>query len=482
MRISGINSGLDIDKIVSDLMKAEKIPQDKLKQKKTTISWQTDAYREINTKLSSLKTTLDTIKLSGDWKSNKATVSNQSAVSVSAGTTAANLSHSIEISKLATASSSYSSSAISTSSIDASTATLGSLGITGTSFKINGAEINYEATDTLASLMSKVNNSNAGVNMSFDDEGKRVVLTSKSSGAASAIDIEEGTGSNLLDRLKLSSSAKVAGADAEFILDGVSYTRSNNKFTLDGVTYTLQQATTAPVTVSVQQDVDSMLDKIKSFVTKYNETIELMNKRVKETKYRDFTPLTDDQKKDMEEKEITTWEEKAKSGVLRNDDILKSTLSGLRSLVSAKVGSASSDDYDAFYKVGITTLAYSASATQDSGKLQIDEAKLKEALNTDPSKVIELFSNNPDGIAQQMYTQIDKSLTQLVDKAGKVGAATDLVTNTLGDQISKLNKKITDMTSRLADKEKYYYKMFAAMDTAVGNSNSTLSWLSSQMG
>ncbi|MNC44910.1 flagellar capping protein [compost metagenome] len=81
-----------------------------------------------------------------------------------------------------------------------------------------------------------------------------------------------------------------------------------------------------------------------------------------------------------------------------------------------------------------------------------------------------------------MYKQIDKSLTQLVDKAGKVGAATDLVTNTLGDQISKLNKKITDMTSRLADKEEYYYKMFAAMDTAVGNSNSTLSWLSSQMG
>ena len=40
-----------------------------------------------------------------------------------------------------------------------------------------------------------------------------------------------------------------------------------------------------------------------------------MEKR--EKRYRDFPPLTEKQKEDMEEREIELWEEKAKSGMLR---------------------------------------------------------------------------------------------------------------------------------------------------------------------
>lgn len=482
MRISGMNSGLDIDKIVSDLMKAERVPQDKLKQKKVTLSWQTDAYREVNTKLSSLKSTLDDLKLSGDWKMNKATTSNAAAVSVSAGTSAGSLSHSLQITQLASSASSYSSAAISAGSVDADTTTLGSLGLTGSSITINGQTINYSSTDTLSSLIKNVNSSSAGVNMTFDDQAKRIILTTKDAGASAAIDFGSDAGSNeFVSVAKLTSSAAVSGKDAKFTLDGVPYSRNSNQATVDGVTYKLQQTTTDPVTVNVQQDVDSMFDKIKNFVTKYNETIELMNKRVKEVKYRDYAPLTEAQKDDMSDTEVKNWEDKAKSGLLRNDDILKSALSGLRSLTSVKVDSASSPTYDAFYKIGITTLPYNANATQDSGKLQIDEAKLKSVLNEDPSKVIELFSNSPDGIAQQMFNQVDKTLSQLVDKAGKVGAATDIVTTTLGDQINSLNRKISDMDTKLANKEDYYYKMFSTMDTAIGESNSTMNWLSGQM-
>ena len=56
LRISGLASGMDVDKIVSDMMKAERIPLDKLHQNKTYTEWQRDDYRTMNTALSELDT------------------------------------------------------------------------------------------------------------------------------------------------------------------------------------------------------------------------------------------------------------------------------------------------------------------------------------------------------------------------------------------------------------------------------------------
>lgn len=58
MRIGGLASGMDIDKIVGDLMKAERMPLDKLTQKKQYLEWQRDDYREMNTLLQSLDQTI----------------------------------------------------------------------------------------------------------------------------------------------------------------------------------------------------------------------------------------------------------------------------------------------------------------------------------------------------------------------------------------------------------------------------------------
>ena len=55
-RISGLASGMDIDSIVKGLMDAERVPLDKLYQKKTYTEWQRDDYRTMNTALSELDT------------------------------------------------------------------------------------------------------------------------------------------------------------------------------------------------------------------------------------------------------------------------------------------------------------------------------------------------------------------------------------------------------------------------------------------
>jgi flagellar hook-associated protein 2 len=64
MRIGGLASGMDIDQIVSDLMRVERMKVDKLYQQKQVMEWQKADYREINLKLRSLYNTSFDMKLS----------------------------------------------------------------------------------------------------------------------------------------------------------------------------------------------------------------------------------------------------------------------------------------------------------------------------------------------------------------------------------------------------------------------------------
>ena len=50
-RITGLVSGLDTDTLVEELMAAERIPLEKLQQKKQLAEWKMDAYREITSAL-----------------------------------------------------------------------------------------------------------------------------------------------------------------------------------------------------------------------------------------------------------------------------------------------------------------------------------------------------------------------------------------------------------------------------------------------
>lgn len=83
----------------------------------------------------------------------------------------------------------------------------------------------------------------------------------------------------------------------------------------------------------------------------------------------------------MKESEITTWTEKAKSGLLKNDEILKSTIISMRTLITENLGKLSD--------MGITTGKYT-----ENGKLYIDESKLKNAINSNPQSIVDFFKDH----------------------------------------------------------------------------------------
>ena len=75
--------------------------------------------------------------------------------------------------------------------------------------------------------------------------------------------------------------------------------------------------------ITVSLDVDGIYETIEKFVNDYNTLIEEINAKLDEKLHRDFSPLTDEQKEEMKDKEIEKWEEKAQSGLLRRSPFCK---------------------------------------------------------------------------------------------------------------------------------------------------------------
>ncbi len=96
MRISGIASGMDIDQMVKDLMKAEKMPLDKMKQSKQVLEWQRDDYRSMNTLLLDFRSTLTQMKLTTNYRSRMTTSSDEAKVTATASSAASPSSFSVE--------------------------------------------------------------------------------------------------------------------------------------------------------------------------------------------------------------------------------------------------------------------------------------------------------------------------------------------------------------------------------------------------
>ncbi|WNB93912.1 flagellar hook-associated protein 2 [Bacillus sp. NEB1478] len=485
MRIGGLASGMDIDSIVKDMMKAERIPLDKLSQKRTQLEWQRDDYRSINKLLDDLdKSIFDGIGKQGKFTTKTVTNSNSSVVSATANGTAVNTSVNIEV--LATASSAIwvggSKDLTSYQTVGNKTLTFTVTDGAGTNQGVKTIDINDG--DTVDTIISKFNTSGLGVTAFYDKQNQKFVLTKKDTGFNSSIVVDDASTAAFMSELGYSNTTgeitgKTAGNDASFKINGYQTTRATNTFDISGVTYTLQQAGKA--NISIANNLDSTVDVIKNFVEKYNETVDSINKKISETKYRKFPPLTDEQRKDLSEKEAELWDEKAKSGMLRGDSILSNGLNIMRQNLYETVNTGYSD-YNQLTEIGITTGNYF-----NKGKLEIDEDKLRHALTDNPDSVMKLFTGFTDsggnevrGIAKNLRETIHSTIQKIESKAGK-----STFTNaqfTLGRELTDVNSRISAFEDRLTQVENRYWRQFTAMEKAIQQSNQQSMYLMQQFG
>ena len=556
LRIGGLARGLDVDSIIEQLMQVEQIKVDRLKQERQLIEWRKEAYREITNLLRAfqdeffnvLKT--DTYMLSSNrYRTFSVTSSAESYITATANASAMEGTYTItKIESLATSTIVKSNewTFADGKSLDS---TLEALGLVNeeeeAKFSINGvtfliktpSEVPSEGEGlppdtvvidpiktTMRQLMNIINtNSKAGVNLFYSSIEKRFILQTKATGETSTSILMDGNDNPLVEGSFLKSIGflddsgswaagvdKIKGTDAKVYFKEIGGSgeilvqNAANTFTIDGVTYTLKNTTpegAEPITITVTQDVDKAYNAIKSFVDKYNELIDKINGKLNEERFRDYAPLTDAQRKEMSEKEIELWEQKAKSGLLRSDSILQNIVYGMRRALSDAVA----DIGISLSSIGITTGLYS-----ERGKLHINEDKLKEALRNDPEQVMQLFMKkssidyspdldstsrtqryNESGLMYRIYDILMDNIRTtrnkdgkkgiLLEKAGIVGDITEFQ-NLMDEELKRLDKRIDAAVEAMISKENKYWAQFTALEKAIQRMNMQSMWLMQQMG
>ena len=370
-------------------------------------------------------------------------------------------------------------------------------------FNINGVNFSFDSTTkTMRDVINTVNSSAAGVTLNYSEATDKFTLTSKVKGAGDAIKIQEVSGGlfGATSKLGIIASTVSNGQDSEFVLDGVTIKRNDNTFAIDGVIYNLLKEGVSS-TVTVGQDVDKIYGNIKNFVDKYNELITKITTQLTAKREKEYPPLTEEQRSSMSESDIKSWEDKAKSGLIRNDNLLSSILTEMRSAMYKTI-----DGVDGgIYSIGIKTGDY-----LQQGKLIIDEAKLKDTIINKPDLVANIFNKestidyspnldeadrttrmNESGIVHRLFDIIQSNINVIPNNEGakgalieKAGFITDNfdVSSLISSQILNKMQLIDTLTDKLMAKEDQYYKKFAAMEKAMSRMNSQSSWLSQQFG
>ncbi|WP_243555852.1 flagellar hook-associated protein 2 [Priestia megaterium] len=112
VRVSGLASGMDIDQIVSDLMKAERMPIDKMKKQKQTLEWQRDDYRSMNLLLSEFNNLAFNMTLQSSYSSKTVSSADETKIKAAATSSAGNASYTLSNVTMATAAQSISDKSI----------------------------------------------------------------------------------------------------------------------------------------------------------------------------------------------------------------------------------------------------------------------------------------------------------------------------------------------------------------------------------
>ena len=374
------------------------------------------------------------------------------------------------------------------------------------SFVINDQTFSFDSrTTSMNKIMSTVNsNAAAGVRMSYDSLNGKFVLESRETGVTTRINAADSSG-GLLASLSLTAE-NVTGSDASITYDdGINgeqvITRSTNSFNINGIVFNLKKDFEGAAELSVTSDPTKAVELIKGFVEKYNELLDKINTKLAEKREYAYEPLTDEQKDAMTEDEIKRWEEKAKSGLLGGDSLLRAIVTELRNAVISNVEGAG---------LTLADIGIKSNSWVDKGKLYVDEEKLKKALAENPTGVFELFTRQSDvsynsavgnasarnerfresGLIYRFYDVIQDNIRTitigghrgaLLEKAGMTGDRS-VFNNTLYQQIADYDRKIAELNDELIMKENRYYIQFAQLEKLINDMNSQSMWLARQFG
>lgn len=331
------------------------------------------------------------------------------------------------------------------------------------------------------------------LNVSAEIKDGKLSLISKTNGEGQSIDVI------VVEKPAAGFIPVIQGKDANIIIEdskGGVYTHKgdSNTVTLDGVTFKFNGKIPADgIKVTGTKEVTKTKEMVVNFFNDYNKLMEKLNTLTMEKRDRSYSPLTDEQKKEMSESEIKLWNERVEKGQLSRDSDLSRIINSLKSAMTTMVDGIDINLED----IGVKPVSDYGGVK--NGTFTIDEDKLTAALEEDPDKVMRLFTatptdskdltsaekNSKSGIAQRLKSILyDETMTvsaRLLKKAGYEGTTT-VTNNELTKSIEKYERKMEDMEKAFSKKEQALYSKYATLETMMNQLNSQQSYLLSQLG
>jgi flagellar hook-associated protein 2 len=462
---AGVGSGLDVKSLVSQLMAVEQRPLTLLTAQEASYTAKLSGLGSVSGNLSALQTAAQSL-VPASAASFKASVSDSSVLSASAGSTAAAGSYAVAVTSLAqpqkliAAGVASSTDAIGSGTSTTLTIELGTIsGGTLTNGIYAGASYAPDpnktpvvltidgSNNTLSGIRDAINAADAGVTATIINDGSgapyRLSLTSNDTGAVSSMRLTA-NGDAAIDALLSHDPQSAtqnltqtqAAQNAQFSVDGVSISSPSNSVTdaIQGVTLTLVKASPDPnpatSTVTVQRDYANLTAALNSVVQGYNNA----NKSIASAT--------------------------AKGAALQGDWAVLSLQHQIRSILGSAQATSGT----------LTMLSQLGISFQKDGTLALDSAKLSAVLSSNFAGAAAL--------ASALGNSIDSAADAILGPTGPLANRTDGINRSIKD----IGSRRTSIQIHLDAVQLRYQAQFNALDTLLGSMNATSSFLTQQLG
>ena len=479
----GVGSGLDANSIVTQLMAVERRPLSQLQRNASSVQTQISVYGNVKSRLDTLQTSLDKVKLASNWTPTTVDTAGSTTVSASVSGTPSSGDVNVSVSRLAQ------SQSVASSPFASATATVGlgtlkielgnwSAGFAGFTPRAGNASIEVKVETAANSTLDKIRDAiNAKVaeakaaklatpslpdvpdvtaSIVTDISGSRLVLQSSQTGETNGFQVTQGSGTPAMtgDFSKLLFAPSTppppatgqiarAAANLDATVNGVPVSLASNTMTdvVQGLTIEAKAVTTTEQKLKVSRDTEALKKNISEFVTAYNDIVTYVTQQ---TAYNATTK---------------------QGGPLQGDRTALALLSQLRQVATNATSastafSGTAGQASRLADIGITL--------QRDGTLKADTSKLDKAM-TDLPELTKLFTQvNTTDTTKQGVAQNLANLVRTVN--GSDGSVTSRQSG-LSATLTRNQADQTRITERLAQVESRLRAQYSALDKRMASIN-----------
>lgn len=309
----------------------------------------------------------------------------------------------------------------------------GSFTVTDSAGVTSAVNIAVEEITTVGELVNAINNLGIGVSASVNEAGTgiSIVDTADGEGTLTIADVGNGGAAAGLGIAGEATSQTIGGQSVSALVGPASGTIDDDE---TGLVLTLKELSDTPITVTVDDDTSAVERAAKSFVDQFN----LLTDKIQSLTFFD-----------SDSQEV---------GLLFGSSESLRIQNGYSRLLSGRINAAG----------GFKSIAQVGISFNDQGKLDLDSAKLKDALETNAADVEAFFTTEETGLASRLDSLADRI----------AGADTGLLINrtqTLRTRIEANSERVEELNGRLEIERERLLAQFYATEEAISKIQSSQS-------